>query len=158
MATRDDKIVVYEQDGETRRYNKSFKMSKEEQWDLYKECFDISCSKDLNKDKKKAARIVMGLINGKRNTSKNLEGVAVVTNKNDTLVRWWRKDVIKRDKVCQDCGAKDNLHAHHISRWADDPVNRINIDNGIALCPECHSNHHKEIKKLILSNRKSKDN
>ncbi|MFR7638714.1 MAG: HNH endonuclease [Allobaculum sp.] len=40
----------------------------------------------------------------------------------------------KRDKVCQHCGATDNLQVHHISHWSDDPVNRINPDNGILLC------------------------
>lgn len=34
------------------------------------------------------------------------------------------------------------LFVHHISHWSDDPINRINLDNGITLCNKCHSAEH----------------
>lgn len=61
----------------------------------------------------------------------------------------WRKSVFARDHyMCQRCGAINGngnyveLHAHHISNWADDKEQRYNIDNGSTLCSECHYLFH----------------
>lgn len=102
---------------------------------------------------KKAARILLDHVMGKKIVNEIIEEHAVVTDRNDRLVRQWRKKVIARDKVCKRCGSEKKLHAHHISHWSDDPINRINVDNGITLCAECHSDEHPEMANLIL-NRK----
>lgn len=52
-----------------------------------------------------------------------------------------RKVVLKRDKYkCQmpDCGSKKSLQVHHITRYADSHHGRLNADNTITLCRECH--------------------
>jgi 5-methylcytosine-specific restriction endonuclease McrA len=80
-----------------------------------------------------------------------VEELAVVVKRNDPLVKNWRKAVLERDNhTCQVCGNKGN-HAHHQIQWADSPVDRIRVENGITLCVECHANEHEDIKNLILS-------
>lgn len=55
----------------------------------------------------------------------------------------WRKDVIKRDNnTCQECGDKENLHAHHIKSFCEYPDLRTELDNGITLCKDCHKKVH----------------
>lgn len=51
----------------------------------------------------------------------------------------WREGVLYRDKYkCMKCGNKKRLKVHHIKRWADIPVLRFAITNGITLCYKCH--------------------
>lgn len=60
-----------------------------------------------------------------------------------TKLKEWRKSVFKRDNyTCQHCNEKTYLHAHHIIEWAIDESKRFDVDNGITLCVECHSNVH----------------
>ena len=58
------------------------------------------------------------------------------------------KQVLKRDKVCQVCGATENLQAHHIIPFsiggADTP------ENGEALCPSCHASKHPDIPRELF--------
>ena len=56
----------------------------------------------------------------------------------------WRKEVYKRDGyVCQVCGAKGEIKAHHILSWKDYPELRFELENGITLCYDCHKKLHK---------------
>jgi len=57
----------------------------------------------------------------------------------------WRRAVLKRDgHRCQSCGTRDGqMHAHHIGAWATEPQRRLDIDNGITLCAECHTLMHR---------------
>ena len=57
----------------------------------------------------------------------------------------WRKKVLKRDKyICQCCGDSTggNLIAHHLDgyHWAKEK--RTDLNNGVALCIECHAGFH----------------
>ena len=62
----------------------------------------------------------------------------------------WREAVFERDNyTCQECGKRGSLQAHHIKHWAKNRELRLCIDNGITLCPECHSIKHPEIKGLV---------
>lgn len=56
----------------------------------------------------------------------------------------WRKKVFSRDRyTCQCCGQVGyDLNAHHIYNYADHPLRRVDVGNGITLCKECHSEFH----------------
>ena len=56
----------------------------------------------------------------------------------------WRKAVLKRDgHRCCFCGNREGrMHAHHIEAWAITPERRLDIDNGITLCADCHMRLH----------------
>ena len=52
----------------------------------------------------------------------------------------WRKIVKQRDgNVCRRCGFRSNLHGHHIMPKEKYPEFELELDNGIALCGNCHS-------------------
>lgn len=55
------------------------------------------------------------------------------------------KQVYERDNyTCQCCGQHGgNLNAHHLNGYNWDKENRVNVDNGITLCKDCHSKFHK---------------
>lgn len=58
----------------------------------------------------------------------------------------WRLSVYERDKyTCQCCESNESgkLKAHHLNsyHWAKDE--RIDIDNGITLCEDCHKDFHR---------------
>jgi 5-methylcytosine-specific restriction endonuclease McrA len=74
------------------------------------------------------------------------DGISIVNRKERAKkeTRIWRKLVLKRDNdTCQECGNKENLHAHHIKKWSDYPDLRHDVTNGITLCKDCHINKHK---------------
>lgn len=58
----------------------------------------------------------------------------------------WRKNVFKRDNyTCQKCGQKGgDLNAHHIFNYSSHIELRVSIENGIALCKNCHDCFHKQ--------------
>jgi hypothetical protein len=66
----------------------------------------------------------------------------------------WRKAIFERDGyTCCECGAKGNLHAHHIIHWADSVDLRFDLDNGITLCLDCHAAKHTLNANLIKKSR-----
>lgn len=54
----------------------------------------------------------------------------------------WKIEVVKRDKKCFVCGAKEFLTAHHIKPYKDNVELRLDINNGVTLCRKCHSMVH----------------
>jgi len=61
----------------------------------------------------------------------------------------WRKQVFKRDNyTCQCCGDKNGngkrikLAAHHLDGYHWCKEKRLDIDNGITLCWDCHNKFH----------------
>ena len=47
--------------------------------------------------------------------------------------------VLARDNfTCRECGAKDNILAHHIKSQHFYPQIKLEIDNGKTLCHDCH--------------------
>lgn len=68
----------------------------------------------------------------------------------------WTRAVLKRDKhICQECGAKEHLEAHHIKSFSNYPELRFVLKNGITLCRECHqrTNNYggREVKQLCFN-------
>ena len=59
----------------------------------------------------------------------------------------WRQAVWKRDsrtcRLCNESGKE--LVAHHIYPWAEFPLMRICVSNGVTLCDNCHIWTHKHI-------------
>ena len=65
-----------------------------------------------------------------------------------------RKDIRRRDRICQDCSVIDHLQVHHVD------CNPLNNGDGnlILLCKSCHAKRHAELGQpelvtLILANR-----
>lgn len=55
----------------------------------------------------------------------------------------WRKAVMERDgHTCTQCGATDELEAHHIKPFAEFPELRYDVSNGVTLCHKCHALLH----------------
>jgi len=55
--------------------------------------------------------------------------------------------VFERDEhTCQDCGQRGGkLNAHHIKSYIDHVELRLDVDNGITLCCDCHKLRHRRI-------------
>lgn len=58
----------------------------------------------------------------------------------------WREDVFKRDDyTCQKTKERGGrVVAHHILNFADNPEERLNVDNGITLSEDAHRAFHKK--------------
>jgi hypothetical protein len=74
-----------------------------------------------------------------------------ITNENRRIrassqYKFWLKSVFKRDNyTCQKCGKRGGkLNAHHIRRFAKFPELRLDVNNGMTLCADCHNTWHKE--------------
>lgn len=52
------------------------------------------------------------------------------------------KKVRNRDKVCKKCNSNKQLEVHHIKSWKSYPELRLDPDNGILLCKNCHIEFH----------------
>ena len=62
---------------------------------------------------------------------------------NQKLLRSWSINVRDRDNnICQKCGSRNRLHAHHIKPKAEYPDLMYEIKNGITLCCQCHAESH----------------
>ena len=56
----------------------------------------------------------------------------------------WAVQIKERDcYTCRDCGATENLEAHHIYSKSKHPNRILEIDNGTTLCEPCHKYEHK---------------
>ena len=73
----------------------------------------------------------------------------------------WTTMVLDRDNyICQECGSKNDVVAHHIIPVAEDFILSGDIDNGITLCKECHIEKHKYVdgcRNIDLANRCKSD-
>lgn len=73
-----------------------------------------------------------------------------------TEYRKWANEVVRRDGKCRKCGSEIDLEAHHITPFADiiaahniatrqqarECKELWDLNNGIAMCEQCHAEHH----------------
>ena len=59
------------------------------------------------------------------------------------LVFWTRTIKDRAGRRCEHCGARHQLHAHHIFPYAEFPALREDANNGICLCRKCHRAAHR---------------
>ncbi len=58
-------------------------------------------------------------------------------------LNYWSKTIKKLDNyLCKNCDSTDNLHAHHMMPKKDFPELSLDLDNGVTLCEDCHSEVH----------------
>lgn len=86
---------------------------------------------------------------GAKYCSNECQGMAMRGSNPDTRqspqYRQWREDVLERDDYsCQDCGAEDELHAHHITPVSENQERVTDMDNGVTVCVDCHQRRHEE--------------
>jgi 5-methylcytosine-specific restriction endonuclease McrA len=55
----------------------------------------------------------------------------------------WSKVVRGRDGRCTNCGTDKALVAHHIFPKSTHPERALDPANGLTLCSNCHTEHHK---------------
>lgn len=101
------------------------------------------CHEKTTKEQKEAAYELLKYLVKKDTLDNWLEGSAVVCDRNDKYVLRWKRDVIKRGK-CEKCGRTEHLEAHRRIPWAIYPKGRIDLNNGVCLCDECHAEEHKD--------------
>lgn len=61
-------------------------------------------------------------------------------------LRTWAAEAKKRMPRCENCGNKEELHAHHIKPKSLYPSLALDLGNAMILCKSCHIKHHKENK------------
>ena len=59
--------------------------------------------------------------------------------------RYWAICVIRKYRKCACCDNPETLHAHHIKDAANHDALKFAIENGVALCNECHKYIHNAI-------------
>lgn len=95
------------------------------------------CSKDcLRKHTGYLASTRIGILNSQ------YKGFNDEKRTNKSKLKLWSNLVKRRDKSCKLCGSIENLEAHHVKSYKDNPDLRFDIDNGITLCLKCHALQH----------------
>ena len=61
----------------------------------------------------------------------------------------WKRKVLMRDNyTCRCCGKvcrrKNEIAVHHLDSFMYYPKGRIDLDNAVSLCNECHDKFHEE--------------
>ena len=104
--------------------------------------------------KQACAMILDYYVPGWRDENPQIAGLTV--RRDDSETKRWRSAVMRRDRCCQNCGATEHLHAHHIVAWADAPALRLVVDNGVALCGPCHAGQHSNLSFWFITGGKRK--
>lgn len=71
------------------------------------------------------------------------ERAAIISIRDAPEYLRWRRDIYKKyDRTCQICGDKENPEAHHLYSITEYIEKATDIDNGIVMCVDCHSELH----------------
>jgi len=133
---------------------------------IWGNCLD--CSKPLGVHKHKAkSNLCRQCFNTKYLKGENHPswrgGITVINHglRKTLEYKEWRKAVLKKDGYrCFDCGVLGGrLQADHIYRFSDYPRLRLDLNNGRALCADCHrktlnygkSGYKKQLKPEVIS-------
>ena len=117
--------------------------SKKEQRELVIDAIAVLLG-DYNITRKYAAILILKALLPRKLMKAILEdGDVYPFDRNDCRVQKWKKRVLSKG-MCEVCGTKEKLEAHHIIKWSDYPKGRVDIRNGQCLCHRCHTNEHKE--------------
>lgn len=111
---------------------------------------------DYRIERKMAANLILKILIKKKFRRQLFEDKELYPYKrSDYRVSAWRDKVLANGK-CEICGKTENLEAHHVLHWADYPMGRIDIKNGMCICVECHANEHvgESCEHLIRSKKK----
>jgi len=60
--------------------------------------------------------------------------------------RIWRAAVIRRDVRCVICNTLKDRVSHHLNDASNHPDKIFDLDNGVCLCYQCHSQFHNNFK------------
>jgi len=71
--------------------------------------------------------------------------------------RKWRIEVIRRDTRCKICNSLQKRDAHHINDGSSHALLRFDINNGVTLCHNCHTNFHTNFKSSYRQKCTDKD-
>jgi hypothetical protein len=66
--------------------------------------------------------------------------------RNSKAYRIWKITVIRRDKRCVICNSLKDRQAHHLDDATNHPDKIFDLDNGICVCKQCHSQFHNNFK------------
>lgn len=70
-----------------------------------------------------------------------------VYDRRSTKNKTWRQQVLRRDNcTCRKCSlhiSERKMTAHHIFSYLDNVDRRYDVENGITLCVQCHTEFHK---------------
>jgi hypothetical protein len=58
------------------------------------------------------------------------------------LEKWKFKVLVRDDWSCQKCGSKEKSQAHHIRSFKSYVEGRLDPNNGVTLCKDCHDLYH----------------
>lgn len=118
---------------------------KEEDVKTLKRCIEIYLG-DYSPEQQYAASILMKMMLKNKQFNRLMDAVREetgfrVNNRQSTRAINWAKKVRSRGE-CEVCGAKENLHAHHIVPWEYSIKGRTDLKNGQCLCEGCHKMMH----------------
>lgn len=70
----------------------------------------------------------------------------IVRHYSEPLLRKWIREVKRRDDfTCWVCGYQNEngeMVAHHLNAWSKFPEQRIDLNNGVVMCEQCHNEFH----------------
>lgn len=118
----------------------------EESKNVILDCIGVYLKKDSSYAQRLAADILLKFYLTNKFYScviKELHSMLVgeVSDRNDPKVKAWKNMILSKGQ-CEICGSKYNLEAHHIEPWSLCPEKRIDPNNGLCLCHDCHTKEH----------------